>query len=133
MACLPVFHGLCLQLFPHTEKILETHANKPVQKLVEYLKDIPTTELIEACTNVYRETVRNSGMWVSYELFELLQDILDVNVVILQDSGLYIFGDDVYADNRPYMILYWNSQVHFELVGKDDTYVFTKDTLHFKV
>jgi hypothetical protein len=124
---------MCLQVFPETEKILEMHANKPVRELVEYLKDIPVAELVEACTNVYRETVQNPGMWVSYELFELLQNILDVNVVILQDNGPYVFGDDVYLPERPYVILYWNSQVHFELIGNGDTYVFTKDMLHFKV
>jgi hypothetical protein len=133
MACLPVFHGLCLQTFPETEKILEMHASKPVRELVHYLKNIPTEELIEACAKLYQQTIRNPGMWVSYELFELLQDILDVNVVILQDNGPYIFGDNVYLYDRPYVILYWNNQVHFELIGKDDMYVFTKNTLHFNV
>jgi hypothetical protein len=133
MACLPMFHALCLQAFPETEKMLEKYANKPVRELIQHMEGSGITELIDTCVRLYREMIRNPNAWVSYELFELLQDILDVNVVILQESGPYIFGDDVYIPNRPYVILYWNNQVHFELIGKDDVYVFTKETLHFNI
>lgn len=132
MSCLPLFHMLCLKNFPHVEKILEEHAEKPVHKLVKYLDDIPVLQVIEKCVEMYRETVKEPNAWVSYELFELLQDILDVNIFIFEDNGRYQFGDDgIYKTERPCIGLYWYGQQHFELIGKDETYTFSKEELNF--